>query len=202
MHAYQFLQRYGPAALVTEVTDAPGEAFASELAKGGFDLLLPCARPTQLEPLAARLQDHEGVEVRLYAGDIDSPLFAEALYPSCADIDIGLLVCGIEPGHPRMAGSLISSLTRVFMPRLRARRHSGVIVLDMTGNARRFGETLAHELKPTGIDVLTLCAGSRRQGAAAPATPRDLARLAVERMDAGPLLIFDPERWETQGASV
>jgi hypothetical protein len=197
MHAYQFLQRYGPAALVTEVTDAPGEAFASELAKGGFDLLLPCGKPGKLEALAARLRDHEGVGVQLYEGDIDSPRFAETLYPACEAVDIGLLVCGIEPGHPRMAGSLISSLTRVFMPRLRARRHSGVIVLDMTGNARRFGETLAHELKPAGIDVLTLCAGARQQGATATATPRDLARLAVASMDAGPLLRFDPDSWQT-----
>ena len=161
-------------------------------------MLLPCAHPAQLEPLAARLRDHEGVEVRLYGGDIDSPHFAEALYPTCETVDIGLLVCGIEPGHPRMAGSLISSLTRVFMPRLRARRNSGVIVLDMTGNARRFGETLAYELKPAGIDVLTLCADSRQPDAVATAAPRDLARLAVERMDAGPLLLFDADGWETR----
>ena len=38
MHGYEFLQRYGPTALVVEVTDTLGEAFASELGKGGFDL--------------------------------------------------------------------------------------------------------------------------------------------------------------------
>ena len=102
MHAYEFLKRYGPMALVTEVTDEPGEAFASELARGGFDLLLPSARPAQLEPLAARLRDHQGVEVEPYEGDIDAPHFPETLYPACDGMDIGLLVCGIEPGHPRL----------------------------------------------------------------------------------------------------
>ena len=195
MHPYEFLQRYGPTALVTEVTDAPGEAFAAELAKGGFDLLLPCSNPAQLEPLAARLRDHEGVAVQLYEADVDAQRFAETLYPDCADIDIGLLVCGIEAGHPHLAGSLLSSLTRVFMPRLRARPHSGVIVLDMTGKARRLGESLAHELKPEGVDVLVLCADT---GAVEPArtnSPRELAMLAIEQMDQVPVVTFDPGSW-------
>lgn len=195
MHAYDFLQRYGPTALVTEVTDEPGEAFAAELAKGGFDLLLPCSNPAQLEPLAARLRDHEGVNVRLYQGDIDAPRFAETLYEQCVDIDIGLLLCGIESGHPRMAGSLLSSLTRVFMPRLRKRLHSGVIVLDITGKARRFGETLAHELKPGDIDVLTLFPDSAQPSLAGELTARELARLALEGMDRGPVLSFAPQDW-------
>lgn len=195
MHAFDFLQRYGPTALVTEVTDTPGEAFAAELAKGGFDLLLPCSNPGQLEPLAARLRDHEGVAVQLYEADIDEQRFAENLYPHCADIDIGLLVCGIEAGHPHMAGSLLSSLTRVFMPRLRARPHSGVIVLDMTGKARRLGESLAHELKPEGVDVLLLCADPATAEPARSSSPRELAELAVDQMDQVPVLSFDPGSW-------
>jgi hypothetical protein len=195
MHAYDFLQRYGPTALVTEVTDEPGEAFAAELAKGGFDLLLPCSNPALLEPLAARLRDHEGVNVQLYQGDVDSPRFAETLYSRCADADIGLLVCGIESGHPRMAGSLLSSLTRVFMPRLRARLHSGVIVLDITGKAQRFGETLAHELKPAGIDVLTLYPDNERPDLSGAIPPRELAKLALEGMDRGPVISFAPQGW-------
>lgn len=195
MHPYEFLKRYGPTAMIMEVTAEPGEAFASELAKGGFDLLLPCADPAQLQPLEARLEDHEGVEVELYQGDIDDRQFAETLYPNCAELDIGLLVCGIEHGHPRMAGSLISSLTRVFMPRLRARRHSGLIMIDMTGRARRLGESLAHELRPEGIDVLTLCAGSGHQALTGKYSPRDLVKEALAHMGQAPLLAFEPRDW-------
>ena len=104
MHGYEFLQRYGPTALVVEVTDTLGEAFASELGKGGFDLVLPSAVPSGLESLAARLRDHEGIAVTLPEGDTAKPQFAEQLFASCSDLDIGLLVCGIESGHPRMAG--------------------------------------------------------------------------------------------------
>jgi short-subunit dehydrogenase len=195
MHPYEFLQRYGPAAMVMEVTAEPGEAFASELAKGGFDLLLPCADPARLQPLAARLEDHEGVEVELYKGDIDDRHFAETLYPDCAHLDIGLLVCGIESGHPRMAGSLISSLTRVFIPRLRQRRHSGLIMIDMTGRARRLGESLARELGPEGIDVLTLCADSGLEASEDQSSPRDLAKQALASMDHESLIAFDPRDW-------
>ena len=195
MHPYEFLQRYGPTALVAEVTDAPGEAFAAELAKGGFDLLLPCAEPSKLETMAARFRDHEGVAVELYKDDIDAPRFAENLFPRSADQDIGLLVCGIEAGHPRMAGSLLSSLTRVFMPRLRARRHSGVIVLDTTGKARRLGESLASELKPEGIDVLTLCVDGQQPHLAGTLEPRALAKQAIEQMDQGPVITFAPQTW-------
>lgn len=195
MHPYEFLQRYGPTALVMEVTAEPGEAFASELAKGGFDLVLPCGDRERLEPLKARLEDHEGVEVELQPGDIDDRRFAETLYPLCEHRDIGLLVCGIEAGHPRMAGSLISSLTRVFMPRLRARRHSGVIVIDMTGKARRLGESLAREFKPEGIDVMTLCADSGSEALRGELSPRELVKHALSRMGHDQALAFDPQRW-------
>lgn len=201
MHPYKFLQRYGPVALVMEVTAEPGEAFAAELAKGGFDLVLPCADPTRLEPLAARLEDHEGINVELYQGDIDSRRFAEQLYPACEQQDIGLLVCGIEPGHPRMAGSLISSLTRVFMPRLRARRHSGIIVVDMTGKARRLGESLAREFRPEGIDVMTLCAGTGVDALRGEFSPRELAKLALQRLGEVPVLAVDSQSWSEPAAT-
>jgi short-subunit dehydrogenase len=195
MHAFEFLQRYGPTAIVTEVTDTPGEEFAAELAKGGFDLLLPCADPDELAPLKARLEDHEGVEVDLYPANIEDLRFPETLFADTEQYDIGLLVCGIEPGHPRMAGSLISSLTRTFIPRLRARRHSGVIIVDVTGKAQRLGDTLAHELRPEGIDVLTLSA------AAAPGTApetQDLAKLALDHMEHGEVLSFSAQVPGTQ----
>ncbi len=195
MHPYEFLQRYGPTALVMEVTAEPGEAFASELAKGGFDLLLPCAHPDKLQPLEARLEDHEGVNVELFETDIDGRHCAETLYANTEDMDIGLFVCGVAAGHPKHAGSLISSLTRVFMPRLRARKHSGIIMLDLTGTTRRFGETLAHELKPQNIDVLTVCAEDGPEAVSGDFTPRELAKLALEKTDQGPTLSFDPQGW-------
>ena len=38
MHAHEFLQRYGPAAVVTGASSGIGEAFAALLAKGGFGM--------------------------------------------------------------------------------------------------------------------------------------------------------------------
>jgi short-subunit dehydrogenase len=195
MHPYEFLKRYGPTALVMEVTAEPGETFAAELARGGFDLLLPCTDPARLEPLEARLEDHEGVEVELYRGDIHHPRFAESLYPDCEHLDIGLMVCAIEAGHPQMAGSLISSLTRMFIPRLRVRRHSGLIVIDMTGRGHRLGESLAYELKSEGVDVLMLCADSGEQSLQVRITPGDLLEAALEHMDQETVIGFDSRSW-------
>lgn len=199
MHAYEFLQRYGPAALVIETGGEPGAAFAAELAKGGFDLLLPCSRADELAPLAARLEDHEGVDVELFEADIGARDFPETLFPHTRHLDIGLLVCGIDAGHTLQAGSLITSLTRVFMPRLRQRRHSGVIVFDMTGKARRFGETLAHELHPEGIDLLMLCAEGSSELLSGDIQPRALAKTALENIDGGPVLTFEPQSWGEPG---
>jgi len=143
MHAYEFLQRYGPAALVTGASSGIGEAFAALLAKGGFDLVLTARRTERLERLAARLRDHEGVEVLVCPADLGSPEDLASLCAATADLDIGLLVSnagfGMKGAHadnePARMQEMIALnctapalLTRAFIPRLLSRGKGGIVI--------------------------------------------------------------------------
>ena len=64
-----------------------------------------------------------------------------------------------------------------------------------TGKARRLGESLASELKPEGIDVLTLCVDGQQPHLAGTLEPRALAKQAIEQMDQGPVITFAPQTW-------
>ena len=156
MHAYDFLQRYGTLALVMQADTPVGQAFAEQLAKGGFDLLLPVTPGTDLSALKARLEDHEGVNVSILAIPPDTPDFAEQLLSASQPKGIGLFVCCMMPGQVPGAGSMIASLTRVFMPTLEARARSGLVLIDYSGNAHSFAATLSRELLTVDTDMLRI----------------------------------------------
>ena len=93
--AWQFLQDYGPAALILDALDAGTETVAAELAKGGFDLVLVAHNTHPLESLAARLRDHEGVSVTLCRWEPGNSNSATVLAAQCADHNIGA-VCAVH----------------------------------------------------------------------------------------------------------
>ncbi len=143
MHAHDFLQRYGPAAVVTGASSGIGEAFAALLAKGGFDLVLVARRLDRLETLAARLRDHEGVEVRVCEADLATAGGIDKVCAAADDMDIGLLVSnagfGMKGAHadndPARMQEMIALnctapalLTRAFIPQLSARGRGGIII--------------------------------------------------------------------------
>ena len=143
MHAYEFLQRYGPAALVTGASSGIGEAFAVLLAQGGFDLVLVGRRRDRLENLAARLRDHEGVNVTVCEADLSQPEALDNIKRSCQGQDIGLLVSnagfGMKGTHadndPAVMQNMVQvncvapmQLTRQFIPGLVQRGKGGIII--------------------------------------------------------------------------
>ena len=143
MHAYEFLKRYGPTAVVTGASSGIGEAFAAVLAKGGFDLVLAARREDRLQQLAARLRDHEGVNVTVCATDLASETGIDDLTRACEGQDIGLLVSnagfGMKGAHkdndPQRMQQMLQLnclapmlLTQRFIPQLLQRDSGGIII--------------------------------------------------------------------------
>lgn len=85
-------QRYGPWALVAGASEGLGEAFASQLAAAGLNLVLVARRPGPLAAAAERLRAAHGVEVRTMTQDLGMPGAAAAILRSVADIEVGALV--------------------------------------------------------------------------------------------------------------
>jgi short-subunit dehydrogenase len=143
MHAYDFLQRYGPTALVTGASSGIGEAFAVLLARGGFDLVLAARRTDRMDQLAARLRDHEGVKVSICQVDLSRAEAIDTIAAACDDRDIGLLVSnagfGMKGAHqhndPIMLRNMVNVncvapmlLSQHFIPKLVNRGRGGIII--------------------------------------------------------------------------
>jgi short-subunit dehydrogenase len=143
MHAYEFLQRFGPTALITGASSGIGEAFAVLLARGGFDLVLAARRTDKLDALAARLRAHEGVNVVVCQVDLSNAQAIDTIAEDCEDRDIGLLVSnagfGMKGPHqdndPITLRNMINVncvaptlLTQHFIPKLLDRGRGGIII--------------------------------------------------------------------------
>ncbi|MET0240447.1 MAG: SDR family NAD(P)-dependent oxidoreductase [Sphingobium sp.] len=137
-----FLDRYGPAALVTGASSGIGRSFATELAARGFDLVLAARRVDRLEELATRLTEEYGVSVTVQAADLADPADVRALIETTAAQDIGLVVSNagfglkgpFEADDPAIMSEVVMvnahatmMLAHGFVPRLRARGRGGII---------------------------------------------------------------------------
>ncbi len=83
---------YGPIALVTGASDGIGRAFARELARRGYDLVLVSRRKAQLDALADELHLANRTHCTVIAADLGRPEGVEAVLAGTAASDIGLLV--------------------------------------------------------------------------------------------------------------
>jgi short-subunit dehydrogenase len=106
-----FLERYGPWAIVTGASSGIGEQFARLLAEQGFYLIIIARREERLDKLAEDLQEHHAVEVLPLALDLSSQNFLTDLTSAIADKDIGLLISNAGFGlkgehHQTSAGKM------------------------------------------------------------------------------------------------
>lgn len=86
------VKRYGPWALVAGASEGLGAAFATELAKEGFSLVLLARRPAALEALAQDLRQRFGVTVDVKAMDLAAEDLEAHMRTIADEREIGLLV--------------------------------------------------------------------------------------------------------------
>jgi len=152
---------------------------------------LTARRRERLEALAAELKGR-GTEVRVVTADLMEPGAAQAIYEATegAGIEVDVLVnnAGLgqygyvhssdtaqELGQIRVNCETMVALTRLFVPRMVARRRGWVMVLASTASFqpvpflstyaatkafdRFFALGLAEEVAPFGVKVTALCPG-------------------------------------------
>lgn len=88
----EFVEKYGPWALVTGASGGIGSEYARQLAEKGLNVVLVARSADKLESLAKDLQQEHGVQVRAVPADLSNPGFLDGLRLATRDIDVGLLV--------------------------------------------------------------------------------------------------------------
>src|SRR5262245_53179742 len=87
-----FIERFGPWALVTGASSGIGEAFARRLGEYGMNLVLVARRQDRLRSLAEDLQRQHSVSVRVVPVDLSRGDFLPIIEQATADLQVGLLV--------------------------------------------------------------------------------------------------------------
>jgi short-subunit dehydrogenase len=86
-----FRARYGPWAVVAGASAGLGEAYATQLAARGLNLVLIARRKDMLDELSAQLTETYSIQVRALALDLASENIGEAVEEATNDIEVGLL---------------------------------------------------------------------------------------------------------------
>lgn len=87
-----FLECYGPWAVVAGASEGIGASFSEKLAARGFNLVLLARRAGPLEALADRLRKKHSVDVRACSLDLGGPDVVDGMKDATRDLDVGLFI--------------------------------------------------------------------------------------------------------------
>lgn len=182
------LESTGPFALITGATGSVGSAFADYLAKEGYSLVLTGRSEDALASTSKALSSkHPSVSVLTKVCDLSSSVSIRNLVESLGEINVAVLVNNagtinllpddITDLSPETLASIVAVnvhgttlLTRLMLPKLRARKNSLVIFMGSINGSlpcpmvtcysaskaytHAFGIALQEELRPAAVTVL------------------------------------------------
>lgn len=185
----RFRDRYGPWALVTGASDGIGRAVAGSLAHRGLNVVLAARNATRLQSTAEQISasgvETHCIAADLAEPGAAAALAGQTGH---LDIGLVVLAAGfgttgtitelpLEPELEMIAVnvSAVTALAHAFAPRLIARGHGGIVLFGsitgwqgVPGHAtysatkayvQSFAEGLHGELRPRGVDVLSVAPG-------------------------------------------
>ncbi|PRP96382.1 SDR family NAD(P)-dependent oxidoreductase [Enhygromyxa salina] len=88
----QFVERYGPWALIAGASEGLGEAYAHALARRGLNVILIARREQPLRTTASAISERHGVEVHTLALDLADPELLERVRAGVGPREVGLLI--------------------------------------------------------------------------------------------------------------
>lgn len=228
-----------PVALITGPTAGIGLSFARQLAADGHDLVLVARDAARLDAVAAELADTYGVAVETLPADLADRDQMRMVEARLADPErpIEVLVNNAGFGlkerfldntadqETAMLDVLVTAvlrLTHAALGPMAERGHGGVINVSSVASflprgtysaakayVNRFGEWAAHEYRPRGVTVTTLCPGfvrtefHERMGVGRDSAPSwlwldadDLVREALEDFAAGKVFSIPSARYQ------
>lgn len=136
---------YGPVALVTGASDGIGEAFARELARRGYDLVLVARRRDRLEAISVELAAAHGIRALALSADLGRSEDVDRVIGETAALDVGLLVAaaGFGTSGPLIDQPIdaelnmidvncraVAALTHAFARRFVERGRGGIVLLS------------------------------------------------------------------------
>lgn len=142
MNNNEFLNLYGPTALITGASSGIGKSFAEVLAKMGFDLVLVARRVERLNELATQLAKDCSVKVKVCQIDLSATAAAQQMLDATSALDIGLVISnagfGFKGAYANGDPAIMTDMLMVnchtpmllahgFVPRLRERKKGGII---------------------------------------------------------------------------
>ncbi|KAK7073008.1 Inactive hydroxysteroid dehydrogenase-like protein 1 [Halocaridina rubra] len=143
------LKKYGEWAVVTGSTDGIGKAYAHELAKKGFKIILISRTLPKLESVAQELKEKHNVQVEIIQADYaDGRPIYEGIAQKLENKDIGILVnnVGVAPG-PEIFGKLtddevwntvlvnvasVPAMTQLVLPGMLTRKRGLIVNISST----------------------------------------------------------------------
>ena len=132
---HEFLNRYGPWAVVTGASSGIGLATALQLGEAGLDLVLVGRRRELLADVAAQVSRSSNVATRVVVADLATLAGRQTVEDACKDLDVGLLVATAGFGT---SGSFLEADLAAELEMLDV--NCGAVVRQCSFFGRRFAE--------------------------------------------------------------